>query len=166
MTVSGASITDDGIKVENDSQVIVPRAASSYLNSYHETEKARWHKYDSPFRHMVELEKACPPKTTEGKTADETVAYAYCTLDSPVKKESKALISYGNGLAVYINGNLLFDNIGKAGEKPGNHEIMIPLEEGRNHLLLKFNKGSVDWDFSFRLEGEEVRNHKQKYYIQ
>ncbi|MFC2081316.1 hypothetical protein ACFLR8_03815, partial [Bacteroidota bacterium] len=67
--------------------------------------------------------------------------------------------------SLYCNGEKIFDNQVVPSTRTGEHEIMLPLKEGRNHILLKVGRVNSEWDFSFRLEGEEVRNHKQKYYI-
>ena len=49
---------------------------------------------------------------------------------------------------------------------PDEDRFTLELEEGRNHLMIKVEQWKGDWGFSFRLGGVEVRNHKQKYYIQ
>ena len=45
-------------------------------------------------------------------------------------------------------------------------EILLDLEEGRNHLMIKVEQWKAGWGLAFRLKDVEVRNHKQKYYIQ
>jgi hypothetical protein len=119
----------------------------------------RWHKFDSPYRHIVELD---PYFGTPGMS----VAYAYCTLDSREDKTFRAYIAYHDGATVYCNGEKILEDHDTSSPRMEEREIQLPLKEGRNHLLLKIDRIDSAWDFSFRLEGEKVRNHKQKYYIQ
>jgi hexosaminidase len=122
-------------------------------------EKIRWHKFDSPYRHEVNLGLACP-------TESNAIAYAYCTLDSPVDKKTKVSLNYEGGVAVYCNDDLIFENMGAPDDAALDQEFMLPLKEGRNHILLKFEYNSSGQDFAFKLADEEIRNHKQKYFIQ
>ena len=121
--------------------------------------KIRWHKFDSPYRHEVNLGLACP-------TESNSIAYAYSTLDSPADKETKVILNYKGGVAVYCNDDLIFENMGVPDAATSDQEFMLPLKEGRNHILLKFEYNSSGQAFAIKLADEEIRNHKQKYYIQ
>ena len=118
-----------------------------------------WNKYDSPFSDRLELD----PYYPGNKLA---VAYAYCTIDAPADKKTNALVGASDGITVYCNGEKLME---KHTQREFNHDedmVVLPLKKGRNHLLLKIDRMKPGWKFTFRLEDEDVRNHKQKYYIQ
>ncbi len=118
-----------------------------------------WHKYDSPFTDRLELELVFPDKNL-------AVAYAYCTIDAPADKMTKALVGSSDGVTVYCNGEKLIEKHGQRELVPDEDQVMLPLKKGRNHLLLKIDRMKPGWKFTFRLEDEDIRNHKQKYYIQ
>ena len=118
-----------------------------------------WHKYDSPFTDRLELELVYPEKNL-------AVAYAYCTIDAPTDKMTKALVGSSDGVTVYCNGDKVLEKHGQRVLVPDEDQILLPLKTGRNHLLLKIDRMKPGWKFTFRLEDEDVRNHKQKYYIQ
>ncbi len=118
-----------------------------------------WQKYDSPYSDRLELELAYPDMNL-------AVAYAYCTIDAPADKMTKALIGASDGMTIYCNGEKLMEKHMQRELVPDEDQVMLPLKEGRNHLLLKIDRMKPGWKFTFRLEDEDVRNHKQKYYIQ
>ncbi len=121
--------------------------------------KFGWHKYDSPYRHFVDLNKACP-------TEEKAVGYAYCTLDSPEEKTFVASLEVSGGVSVFCNGEIIFESYGAVYQQPGGYKLNLPLNRGRNHILLKIERANTKWDLSFKLDEEDIRNHKQKYYIQ
>ena len=43
--------------------------------------------------------------------------------------------------------------------------VLLPLQEGRNHLLLKISQGAGGWGFSFRLPDDVVRSSKNRYRV-
>ncbi len=118
-----------------------------------------WHKYDSPFTDRLELELVYPDKNL-------AAAYAYCTIDAPVDKMTKALVGASDGISIYCNGEKIIEKHLERKLVPDEDQVLLPLKKGRNHLLLKIDRMKPGWKFTFRLENEDVRNHKQKYYIQ
>jgi hypothetical protein len=118
-----------------------------------------WQKYDSPYTDRLELEQVYPGHGL-------AVAYAYCTIDAPKDKMTKALLGTSDGVTLYCNGEKLFEKHLLRELVRDEDQVMLPLKQGRNHLLLKIDRLKPGWKFTFRLEDEEVRNHKQKYYIQ
>jgi len=143
--------------------------------TYQNDQKIRWHKYDSPYRHMVDLNDACP---TQGMS----VTYAYCSLDTKTEKSTPAGLMCNFGVSVYCNGIKVFED--HSSEELNAHEelsvrneltvhnelnekeFLLPLIEGRNHILLKFDRIQPELEFTFKLKDEEIRNHKQRYEIQ
>jgi len=118
-----------------------------------------WIKYDSPKLGEIDFKTIFEPHIT-------AVAYAYCTIDSPEKQEVTALLGSNDGATVWCNGKEVFHIHAKRSLIPDENEILLELEEGRNHLMIKVEQWKAGWGLSFRLKDVEVRNHKQKYYIQ
>jgi hypothetical protein len=79
---------------------------------------------------------------------------------------TKALVGTSDGVTIYCNGEKLIEKHLHRELIQDEDQIMLPLKKGRNHLLLKIDQLKPGWKFTFRLKDEDVRNHKQKYYIQ
>jgi hypothetical protein len=118
-----------------------------------------WDKYDSPKLGEIDLKSIFEPKIT-------AVAYAYCTIDAPEAMEVTAMLGSNDGATVWCNGEEVHHVHAKRSLIPDEDRFTLNLKEGRNHLMIKIDQWKGDWGFSFRLEAVEVRNHKQKYYIQ
>jgi hypothetical protein len=118
-----------------------------------------WDKYDSPTLGEIDLESIFEPHIT-------AVAYAYCTIDAPEAMEVTALLGSNDGATIWCNGKQVHHVHAKRSLIPDEDRFTLELEEGRNHLLIKVEQWKGEWGFSFRLGDVEVRNHKQKYYIQ
>ena len=118
-----------------------------------------WQKYDSPYTDRLELELVYP---VDGLA----VAYAYCSIDAPEDKLTKALLGSSDGVTLYCNGEKIMEKHLRRELVRDEDTVMLPLKKGRNHLLLKIDRLKPGWEFTFRLEDEDIRNHKQKYYIQ
>ena len=118
-----------------------------------------WTKYDSPKLGEIDFKTIFEPHIT-------AVAYAYCTIDSPIKQEVTALLGSNDGATVWCNGKEVHHIHGKRSLIADEDEILLELEEGRNHLMIKVEQWKAGWGLAFRLKDVEVRNHKQKYYIQ
>jgi len=118
-----------------------------------------WIKYDSPKQGEVDLKGIFDPPI-------RAVAYAYCSIDVPQKRRVSALLGSNDGATVWCNGKEVHRVHVKRSIIPDEDEVLLDLEQGRNHILVKVEQWKGDWGFSFRLRDEEVRNHKQKYEIQ
>ena len=118
-----------------------------------------WTKYDSPKLGEIDFKTIFEPHIT-------AVAYAYCTIDSPIKQEVTGLLGSNDGATVWCNGKEVHHIHGKRSLIADEDEILLELEEGRNHLMIKVEQWKAGWGLAFRLKDVEVRNHKQKYYIQ
>jgi hypothetical protein len=118
-----------------------------------------WIKYDSPKLGEIDFQTIFEPKIT-------AVAYAYCTIDSPDKREVTALLGSNDGVTVYCNGVEVHHVHGKRSLIADEDEVALSLEKGRNHILIKVEQWKGGWGLAFRLKDVEVRCHKQKYYIQ
>ncbi len=78
--------------------------------------------------------------------------------------EVEAVVGYSNGIEVFINGKSIYEGVSN-NLVPDGSKIILPLEEGKNNLLLKITKRNGDWGFTLRLPNSEVRNSKNRYRI-
>lgn len=119
----------------------------------------RWHRYASPLHDAVDLAAAYPEQNRK------LAIYAYATLDSPEARRVRALAGANDGLDVFLNGEHIFSKHRKRNLMVDEDELWLPLQKGRNHLLLKISQGAGGWGFSFRLPDETVRSRKNRYRI-
>ena len=117
-----------------------------------------WTKYDSPLMGEINFTQVFDPAIT-------AVGYAYCTIISPDDRTVEALLGSNDGATVYCNGEEVFHFHGKRSLIPDEDLIPLHLNEGTNHIVIKVEQWKGAWGFSFRLKEQEIRNHKQKYYI-
>ena len=73
--------------------------------------------------------------------------------------------SSNDGIEVFLNGEIVHKRHVKRSLQVDEDEIELPLQAGRNYLMLKIDQGKGDWGFSFQLPDNEVRNHKNTYRI-
>lgn len=118
-----------------------------------------WVKYDSPRMGEVDFKSIFEPKIT-------ALAYAYCVIESPDKREVTALLGSNDGATVYCNGVEVHHVHGKRSLIPDEDAFAMSLEPGKNYIMIKVEQWKADWGMSFRLKDTKVRNHKNKYYIQ
>jgi len=118
-----------------------------------------WTKYDSPKKGEVDFKTIFQPNIT-------SVVYAYCVIESPKKQELSALLGSNDGATVWCNGEEVFHVHGKRSLIPDEDEFVLDLNQGKNHVMIKVEQWKAGWGMSFRLKDVEVRNHKNKYYIQ
>jgi len=118
-----------------------------------------WTKYDSPLQGSLDFTTIFEPKET-------AVAYAYCTIDAPEEMTVTALLGSNDGATVWCNGKEVHHIHAKRSLIPDEDAFDLHLEEGRNHLMIKVEQWKGGWGLSFRLKDVDIRNHKQKYYIQ
>lgn len=91
------------------------------------------------------------------------VAYAYCRIDSDQARVVRATLGSNDGIEVFLNGEIIHRRHVKRSLQLDEDEIELPLQAGRNHLMLKIDQGKGGWGFSFQLPDNEVRNHKNTY---
>jgi len=118
-----------------------------------------WIKYDSPKLGEIDFQTIFEPKIT-------AMAYAYCTIESPDAREVSALLGSNDGVTVYCNGKEVHHVHGKRSLIADEDEIPLQLTKGKNHIMIKVEQWKGGWGLAFRLKDVDVRNHKQKYYIQ
>lgn len=116
----------------------------------------KWMKYPSPLSDRVSFIEELGGET-------KAVAYAYCTLESPEEQTVTAYVGVGGGMEIFCNGEsvlrtpvcetLLIDEF----------QCPLKLKAGKNRILLKVEKGTTLWDFSFRIKDAVISNSKNKY---
>lgn len=121
-------------------------------------ETYRWHRLASPLFAVVDL-------ATHYERNEDAVIYAHAMIDSPRVERVRALVGSNDGVEVFLNGRKVHSNLVVRTLTIDEDEIWLPLEEGRNHLLLKISQGSNDWGFTFRLPDKEIRSSKNRYRI-
>ena len=127
---------------------------------YYNGEKYRWRRVMTNYFDVVNLVELFPDKNTE------SVMYAHCTIDSPVKQTIKASLGSDDGATVFVNGEKAFEYDESRTLIPDENTFDINLNEGRNDLLIKVSQLKDGWGFTFRLPESKVRNSKNRYYIQ
>lgn len=92
--------------------------------------------------------------------------YAYATVESPAAVTVPALLGFGGGVRVFINGSLVFEREGRETLAVDADTVSLSLRKGINNLLIKVSGGTAgDWGFSWRLTDSSVRNRKNRYRI-
>jgi hexosaminidase len=125
---------------------------------YFDNKKYRWRRVVSDKQDIVDLNLIFNHNTNNG------VTYAFATISTEEEKTVKASISFSSGIEVFINGESIY----KGEENKiiiDQNTINLPLQKGKNNLLLKISKNSQDWAFTFRLLDSDVRNSKNRYRI-
>jgi hypothetical protein len=117
-----------------------------------------WSKFASPRTAEIDLAALYEENT-------RVLAYAYCTIESPAEMKVKATFGSNDGIQIFLNGNMIYKHFIKRSLIIDEDQVLLPLQKGKNHLLLKIDQNKGGWGFSFRLPQINVRNHKHKYRI-
>jgi hypothetical protein len=125
---------------------------------YFDNEKYRWRRVVSEQQDIVNLNEIFDYGNQSG------VMYAFANISVDAAVEVEAAVGYSNGIEVFINGQIIYEGISN-NLVPDGSKIILPLEEGKNNLLLKITKRNGDWGFTLRLPNSEVRNSKNRYRI-
>lgn len=125
---------------------------------YYNNEKYRWRRVVSDKQDVINLNDVYDYPEEGG------VIYAFANISVSEKKEVKSLVGFTDKIEVFMNGQRIFDSISDdfVADK---QIIVLPLEKGKNNLLLKIIKRKGDWGFTFRLPDSRVRNSKNRYRI-
>jgi len=107
--------------------------------------EAVWTDVNSP-GDVVNLLTAFP-----GRPTTNVVAYGYTVLDWP--RTEKALLSVGSddGVKVWVNGKVALDHDVARGLTRDEDQVEVPLQSGRNTILVKVEQGGGDWGFCVRM---------------
>lgn len=83
--------------------------------------------------------------------SDRAVAYLYRTVECARPVELAVRMGSDDGMRFWLNGELLIDRAVPRGLNVSDHSLVLPLEEGTNHVLVKVANGGGGW--GYQVEG-------------
>lgn len=86
---------------------------------------------------------------------DYAVAYALADLESPSATSVVAGLGSDDAVKVWLNGKPVHRNWTMRGHSKDQDNLVLPLQPGRNTLLLKIYNERLDWAFSLRALGPQ-----------
>ncbi len=126
---------------------------------YCDSVKYRWQRIVSEYEDIISLKKTFH----EGNT--KAVTYAFATVESDKDTTVNAYTGFAGGEEIFLNGNKVFEKDSSKEFINDEYKFTLPLRKGINNVLLKVSKINTDWMFSFRIAGNGVTNHKNRYRI-
>jgi hypothetical protein len=161
--ISPAFNPENGITFDNDflegmggEQNASPFPGFSFFNA--KGQNIKWIKYSSPFFDRVPLNAALEAK-------DKAISYAFCILESPDDRVVTASMGVEGGIELFCNGVSALKKFDNKTLLIDEFQCQINLKQGKNRLLLKIQKDSNIWDFSFSIKEATISNSKNKYRI-
>jgi hypothetical protein len=133
-----------------------PKVAEEFYFDY---DKYRWRRVVTENPDIVNLTDIYPNNN------QHVVTYAFANINSENESTVNALVSCDDGIEVIINGNSVYKTEGNDKDSDQEFIFSLPLNKGRNDLMLKITQTVGDWSFTFRLPDSEVRNSKNRYRI-
>jgi len=118
----------------------------------------KWIKFSSSYSDRVALNE-------ELDAHEKAVSYAFCTLESPEEKEVLASVGSSGTIEIFCNGISVYKGSGSKNLIIDEYQVPLKLKSGKNRILLKIEKNSTDWDFSFKLKDVSIGSSKNKYKI-
>jgi hypothetical protein len=83
------------------------------------------------------------------ETNDHVCAYVFREIESPVAQALPVDLGSDDTLTVWLNGERLFAKKVARPCKLGDEHLVLPLQPGRNRLLMKICQGDMWWAFAF-----------------
>lgn len=80
----------------------------------------------------------------------DAVAYAYTEFESPIVQQMALKIGSDDGLKVWFNGVLLLSHHIHRAMTPDQEALVLPVQAGKNRLLMKVDQGYGDWEMTAR----------------
>jgi len=153
---NGVTFDTDLLKGMGGESAAAPFPGFSFFNE--KGENIKWMKYSSALSDRVSLD---TPLDAKGKA----LSYAYCTLDSPEEQTVTASFGFTGKLEIVCNGVSVFKKQGSETMITDEYQCKLNLKAGRNKILLKLERATNNWDFSFRIADAKVSGRKNKYQI-
>jgi len=155
--VEGNKITTDYLApMGGEAKNIRPRVTQEFVRA---GKTYRWSRLSARTAAEIDFAQLFPQ-------ARSSTMYAYATIESPAAMTVPALLGFGGGVRVLINGIQAYQREGRDSLIVDRDTIYLPLSPGINHLLIKICSGSNgDWGFSCRLSDAAVRNRKNRYRV-
>ncbi|MDX9975519.1 MAG: hypothetical protein RBU21_21210, partial [FCB group bacterium] len=82
---------------------------------------------------------------------DKSVAYAYCEVQAAEPKACVLALGSNDGVRVWFNGELVWENPGSRGLEVDSDQIPVVLHAGKNTLLLKVEERGGKWQLAARM---------------
>ncbi len=120
--------------------------------------KTRWRKFNSPSPAEIDL----LPLYEDNK---KVLVYAYSQIDCPQARTVQARFGSNDGIEIILNGRVVFKKLVKRNLAVDEDQVLLDLQPGKNHLLLKIFQGNGGWGFSFQISDVTIRNHDHRYRI-
>ena len=146
----------DLLKGMGGESTAAPFPGFSFFND--KGDNIKWMKYSSSLSDRVSLD---IPLDAKGKA----LSYAYCTLESSEEQIVTASFGFTGKLDIICNGVSVFKKQGSETMITDEYQCKLHLKTGRNRILLKLEKATNNWDFSFRIADAKVSSRKNKYQI-
>ena len=153
---NGVTFDTDLLKGMGGESAAAPFPGFSFFNE--KGENIKWMKYSSALSDRVSLD---TPLEAKGKA----LSYAYCTLESPGEQTVTASFGFTGKLEIVCNGVSVFKKQGSETMITDEYQCKLNLKAGRNKILLKLERATNNWDFSFRIADAKVSGRKNKYQI-
>jgi len=153
---NGVTFDTDLLKGMGGESAAAPFPGFSFFNE--KGENIKWMKYSSSLSDRVSLD---TPLDAKGKA----LSYAYCTLESPEEQTVIASFGFTGKLEIVCNGVSVFKKQGSETMITDEYQCKLNLKAGRNKILLKLERATNNWDFSFRIADAKVSGRKNKYQI-
>lgn len=153
---NGVTFDTDLLKGMGGESAAAPFPGFSFFNE--KGENIKWMKYSSALSDRVSLD---TPLDAKGKA----LSYAYCTLESPEEQTVTASFGFTGKLEIVCNGVSVFKKQGSETMITDEYQCELNLKAGRNKILLKLERATNNWDFSFRIADAKVNGRKNKYQI-
>ncbi len=103
------------------------------------------------WRRLETKDGLCDLRESAGGDSDRSIAYAYTEIDSPEDTDAWLGIGSDDGVKVWINGQLIIDDLGHRMSLLDDNVAQFRLFKGKNALLLKVQNGLGPWSFIARL---------------
>lgn len=153
---NGVSFDTDLLKGMGGERAAAPFPGFFFFNE--KGENIKWMKYSSPLSDRVSLD---TPLEAKGNA----LSYAFCTLESPEEQTVTASFGFTGKLEILCNGESVFKKQGSETMITDEYQCRLNLKAGKNSILLKLERATNNWDFSFRIADAKVSGRKNKYQV-
>lgn len=150
----GMTFATDFLKPMGGEQKASPFPGFSFFDS--KGNNIKWMKYSSPLSDRVSLNDVLESK-------DKAISYAFCTLESSEEQIVTGCLGIAGGIEVFCNGESVLKQPMKETFLVDELECRLKLKPGKNRILLKIEKGTKLWDFSFKIKDATISSSKNKY---
>jgi putative membrane-bound dehydrogenase-like protein len=91
------------------------------------------------------------------KPNTDVVAYGYAEIDSASARAGTLLVGSDDSIVIWLNGKKVHEHLTDRGWNFDADKVSVPLEKGKNRLLIKCGNHGGPWEFSVGVSGEADR---------